>query len=123
MYIFRVEDSFGTGPYSYSREENKQFTSWLNRFHGNKPDPFDEQLEFPNYYVCGFENMEKYRRWFSKQCRIKMANQSDFKLVKYLVKKKHVNCGENQVVFNPYYGNKICEFNPLTLKRVKNDKH
>jgi hypothetical protein len=123
MYVFRVEDALGTGPYSYTKEENYKFTSWLNRFHGEKPDPFAEQLEFPNYYVCGFADMKKYRSWFLKQCRTKMVSQSDFKLVKYLVKKKHVNCGVSQLVFNPYYANKICEYNPLTLERVKNDKN
>jgi hypothetical protein len=59
-------------------------------------DGIKEQLEYGRF---GFESLEKLKKWFPKKDR-RLLKKSDFEVVVYRVKKKHVRLGGKQVVFD-----------------------
>lgn len=109
--IYRVENSFGEGPY-FNKQRDKEGSSWVQTWaespHNDSrhPEPFDDEVLktkmddnqfFMDEYICGFLNMEQVKSWFSEK-ELKNLAKIGYKLKAIEVFHEDVIVGKTQVL-------------------------
>ena len=96
MYVYRIENNKGIGPYIGNVEP------WQSSNHDNKPNPIDESLiacrsTLKNYhYYCGFKDLNQLQAWFTP-CEITTLSKQGFKIKR--MKAYDIRIGKQQVIF------------------------
>ena len=101
MLIYRVEDSAGRGPYIGQPEPVDCRSSKALSRHSNSlthPAPYSDGISISQGEYCGFESMDKLRRWFWGD--IEWLRKKKFHVSIYRIDEGHVKIGMKQVVFN-----------------------
>lgn len=100
MYIYRIQNKYGRGPYT-----DFNCHLWKEKSHNdsNHPNPFQDGLRDnitfpPEKWVCGFISLEQLSKWFTKQELINLYNH-DFFITKLRIKKEYVQKGNKQIIF------------------------
>lgn len=106
MLIYRIENSKGIGPYSSGIIG---IACSIDMFSGiHCPGPFTDGIDFSdnNYpsqdYYYGFQSMWHLRRWFNKQSREEIVEESlteDYYCSTYRIDPSLVKQGKKQVAF------------------------
>lgn len=97
MIIYRVEDKDGIGPY---QSTNWDFPQHQKKIHNgpSHPNPEMEALERGWSDHCGFDSIQKLKRWFAIEDR-KFFGKRGFKLVVFDVPEHLIKQGKRQLVF------------------------
>lgn len=98
MFIWRIENRDGKGPYMTDRVNGLGLTG-----EEHHPGPMGDVPEFYrtrnyNLYFFGFKSLSDLRNWFHPTA-ISRLYKDGFKIVKYKVEKKYVLKGGKQVAF------------------------
>ena len=106
MYVYRVEDTKGIGPYVYGLADT-HFSHHNNSF--THPTPMKEKRVrtpeifkriHPKNHRYAFRSLQAYHNWFNEADR-QVLQQYNYRLVKYKVPIDYVNIMSKQVQF--YY--------------------
>jgi len=103
MTIFRIENSVGLGPYVSNANQENQILHQMNLDHSCSPlhpMPWEDNLPemAREYELCGFESIEKLKKWFDGW--INRLYDNGFFAVQLEIDKKNVKFGNYQIVFN-----------------------
>ncbi len=101
MLIYRVENSFGTGPY-----RDPHYANWdpecSHDGDPNRPTPKTEGIAYDYDMLCAFNSKTQLKRWFTPKER-KALSELGFNVYVYDVNKKYCIKGKKQLVFHKKY--------------------
>ena len=111
MLVYRVEhEKTGEGPYAKKGAKKQWEDGRPHDLEHGRPTPFvDSNKNMQEFarnsfhimlfdYVFGFTTMAQYRKWFSKEERIKLK-KNGFIVKKYKIKKRFIIVGDQQCMF------------------------
>ena len=116
MFIYRVENSEGVGPFSKAallRVKHKIF-----RRSSGFPNPINDGIAFKKgLHYCGCKSEWQLRRWFDKRSREIMfkSQKGDLFFTIYEVDPAYVIHGKKQIVFEKHKAKQLVK---LPLNRI-----
>jgi hypothetical protein len=125
MLIYRVETSYGTGPFTTGGNYRHDDVCRKYRSYHN-PGPSGEVWRFrkrwrrvnQNDYVFGFKSKTQLKMWFRSSIGRRLMAESGFLVSAYSVGSEHYILGRHQVAFNRREAQLKAHFDLVNLRRL-----